>query len=47
LTLTDDSIKKVIFLSARKMTKEWSMPVRDWDMVYNQFAIFFAEKVAI
>jgi putative transposase len=44
---TDDSIKKVIFLSTREITKKWTMPVRDWGMVYSQFVIFFADRIAV
>jgi len=42
---TDDSIRKVVFLSVREITKKWTMPVRDWGMAYSQFAIFFAERL--
>jgi len=42
---TDDSIRKVIFLSVREITKKWTMPARDWGMAYSQFAIFFAERL--
>jgi len=43
---TDDSLRKVIFLSTKEITKKWTMPVRDWGMVYNQFSIFFADRFA-
>ena len=43
---TEDSIKKVIFLSTREITKKWTMPVRDWGLVYSQFVIFFADRFA-
>lgn len=42
---TDDSIRKVIFLSVTEITKKWTMPVRDWGLAYSQFAIFFAERL--
>lgn len=42
---TDDSIRKVIFLSVREIMKKWTMPVRDWVMAYNQIMIFFADRV--
>lgn len=38
---TDDSIRKVIFLTASEISKKWTMPVRDWGLAYAQFAIFF------
>ena len=42
---TDDSIRKVVFLSVKEITKKWTMPVRNWGMAYSQFAIFFAERL--
>jgi len=42
---TDDSIKKVIFLSVKEITKKWTMPARDWGMAYSQLAIFFADRL--
>ena len=43
---TDDSIRKVVYLSVREITKKWTMPVRDWGMAYNQFSIFFAGRIS-
>ena len=42
---TDDSIRKVVFLSVKEITKKWTMPARDWGMAYSQFAIFFADRL--
>jgi putative transposase len=42
---TDDSIRKVVYLSVKEITKKWTMPVRDWGMAHSQFAIFFAERL--
>ena len=41
---TDDSIRKVVYLSVREITKKWTMPARDWGMAYSQIMIFFAER---
>lgn len=30
---TDDSIRKVVFLSAKEITKKWTQPSRDWAIV--------------
>jgi len=43
---TDDSIRKVVFLSVKEITKKWTMPARDWGMAYNQLVIFFADRLA-
>jgi putative transposase len=42
---TDDSIRKVVYLSVKEITKKWTMPVRDWGMAYSQFMIYFAERL--
>jgi len=41
---TDDSIRKVVFLSAKEISKKWTMPARDWAMAYSQIMIFFADR---
>ena len=41
---TDDSIRKVVYLSVREITKKWTMPARDWGMAYSQIMIFFADR---
>jgi putative transposase len=43
---TDDSIRKVIFLCVREITKKWTMPARNWAMAYSQIMIFFADRFA-
>ncbi len=43
---TDDSIRKVVFLSTKEITKKWTMPVRDWGIAHSQFVIFFADRFA-
>jgi putative transposase len=42
---TDDSIRKVVYLSVKEISKKWTMPVRSWGMAYSQLAIFFAERL--
>ena len=43
---TDDSIRKVVFLSVKEITKKWTMPARDWALAYSQIMIFFADRFA-
>jgi len=43
---TDDSIRKVVFLSVKEIIKKWTQPVRDWGMAYSRFAIFLADRFA-
>ena len=41
---TDDSIRKVVFLSIKKIAKKWTMSVRNWAMAYSQIMIFFEDR---
>ena len=43
---TDDSIRKVVYLSVKEITKKWTMPVRDWGLCYSQIMVFFADRFA-
>lgn len=43
---TDDSIRKVVFLSVREITKKWTLPSRGWPMAYSQIMIYFADRLA-
>lgn len=43
---TDDSIRKVVYLSVKEITKKWTMPVRDWGLCYSQIMIYFADRFA-
>ena len=42
---TDDAVRKSVYLSIMEISKKWSMPIRDWGMALNQFAIFFGDRV--
>ena len=42
----DESIIKIMYLAISKAAKKWTMPIRNWGLALNQFAIFFgAERV--
>jgi putative transposase len=41
---TDDSIRKVIFLSVREITKKWTTTPQNWGLAYSQIMIFFADR---
>ncbi len=38
---TEDSLMKVLYLAIRGVSKKWTMPVRDWKLALNRFAIMF------
>jgi len=44
---TDDSIYKVLYLALMNASEKWTMPIRNWGLAINQFAIHFGERVPI
>lgn len=44
---TDEAVMKSTFLALREATKRWTMPVRDWGVILNQFTIIFGERIKI
>lgn len=43
---TDDSIRKVIYLSVKEISKKWTMPIHDWGFAYAQLSIYFEDRFA-
>lgn len=41
---SDDSVRKIMYLALDNISKSWTMPVRDWSLALNQFAIRFEER---
>ena len=42
---TDDSLLKLLYLIIMDQTKKWTLPRRDWSMVFNQLTIAFGDRV--
>ena len=42
---TDDAIRKSVFLSIREISKKWTMPVRDWGLIYGQIVLQFEDRL--
>jgi putative transposase len=40
----DDSIRKILYLALRNISKKWTMPIKNWKLALNQFAILFPER---
>jgi putative transposase len=40
----DEAVFKLIFLALQNAQKKWTMPIRDWKLALNQFAILFANE---
>jgi putative transposase len=43
----DDSLKKMLYLAYKDLSKKWTMPVRNWAVVLSYFSIYFEERFAI
>jgi len=41
---TENSVMKVLYLAIKGASKKWTMPIRDWKMALNQFAIRFGDR---
>jgi putative transposase len=44
---TDDAIFKVMYLALKNASKKWTMPIQNWGVALNQFAIVFGERVPL
>lgn len=43
----DQSVLKAVFLALREITRKWTLPVRNWPLVVNQFINIFGERTKI
>lgn len=44
---TDEAVLKSVFLAVMEATKKWTMPIRDWGMILNQFMIMFENRIKL
>lgn len=44
---TDEAVMKSVFLAVQEATKKWTMPIREWGMILNQFMIMFENRIKI
>ena len=44
---TDDAVMKSVYLALREATKKWTMPIRNWGIILNQFLTIFEERVRL
>lgn len=41
----DEAIRKVLYLALNNISKKWTMPIANWNVALNQFAILFADRM--
>jgi transposase-like protein len=44
---TDDAVMKSVFLAIRESSKKWTMPIRNWGIILNQFLIIFENRIKL
>jgi transposase-like protein len=42
--VNDDAIFKILYLAVRNASKKWTMPIQQWGMALNQFALLFGNE---
>lgn len=42
---TDEAVLKSVFLALNEATKKWTMPLRNWGVILNQFIIIFENRI--
>jgi putative transposase len=43
----DQSVVKMVFLALREITRKWTVPISNWNLVINQFINIFGERCKI
>lgn len=44
---TDEAVLKSVFLALREATKKWTMPIRNWGLILNQFLTIFENRIQL
>lgn len=43
----DDAVLKSVYLALREASKKWTMPIKNWGIVLNQFLIIFGDRLKV
>jgi putative transposase len=44
---TDEAVIKSVFLALRESTRKWTMPIRNWGIILNQFLAIFENRIKL
>ena len=44
---TDEAVLKSVYLAVKEATKKWSMPIRNWGIILNQFLTIYENRLRI
>jgi len=42
---SDEALFKLLYLVSQDITKKWTMPIPNWSLIFNQFLIYFDERL--
>lgn len=42
---SDEALFKLLFLVSQDITKKWTMPIPNWSLIFNQFLIYFEDRL--
>src|SRR5690606_21521683 len=42
---TDEAVKKSVYLALNEVTKKWTLSIRNWGLILNQFITIFEKRV--
>ncbi len=42
---TDEAVKKSVYLALGEITKKWTLPIRNWGIILNQFMTIFTDRI--
>lgn len=43
----DDAVKKSVYLAICEIERKWTLPVRNWGIVFNQFMAIFGDRILL
>jgi len=43
--LTDEVLKKSVYLAINEVTKKWNQPIRNWGVILTQFMTIFENRI--
>ena len=44
---TNEAVMKSVYLATREATKKWTVPIRNWGIILNQFLVLFEDRLKL